>query len=85
LFTIMVIDAWGNGIPVGWFVAGGESAVTVAEGLRAWLDAVRRVPGQEDFMPSCALVDDSAAEHAALRYTLVRLLVILNYSAREGA
>ena len=68
LFTIMVMDAWGNGVLVGWFLAGRENGPTIAAGLCAWLDAVHRVPGQEDFMPACVLVDDSSAEHYALRY-----------------
>ena len=68
IFTIMMMDEHGNGVPVGWFLAGREDGPTVTAGLCAWVDAVRsRVPGAAEWRPSCAMVDDAATEHAALR------------------
>lgn len=68
LFTIMVMDEHGSGVPVGWFIAGKEDGPTVTAGLRAWADAVRsRVEGAAEWKPSCAVVDDAATEHGALR------------------
>lgn len=67
LFTIMAMDEFGNGQPVGWFLVGKEDMPTVEAGLRGWLEAARKLPGQADFKPSCAVVDDASTEHGALR------------------
>ena len=68
LFTIMLMDEHGNGVPVGWFLAGKEDIDTVTVGLRGWLVALQhRVQGAAEWTPSCAVVDDAATEHGAIR------------------
>jgi hypothetical protein len=68
LFTIVVMDEHGNGVPVGFFLVSKEDMTTVTAGLRGWVEAVRsRVKGAAEWKPSCAVVDDAATEHGALR------------------
>ena len=64
----MMMDEHGNGVPVGWFIAGREDMATVTAGLCGWVEAVRnRVKGAAEWKPSCAVTDDAATEHGALR------------------
>ena len=58
-------------------MTGAETAASIAVGLRGGVEGVRKLPGAKDWQPSCALVDDSAAEHAALRSASYSLLFIM--------
>lgn len=68
LFSIIIIDEHGNGVPVGWAIVGKEDIPTVTAALRGWVEALRsRVKGAAEWKPSCTVVDDAATEHGALR------------------
>ena len=62
LTTLMVITKSGFGIPVAWIVHSSNSAETI----RKALDALATKMGP-DFQPSVMIIDDAAAEIAAVQ------------------
>ena len=68
LFTILVYDAQGNGLPVAWYVTGSANADSIQDFLDAFMTACRK--RREDFKPTCILMDDDAAEQLAVRYVV---------------
>ena len=65
LFTLLVIDEHGNGIPVGFVITNNERAGTIAAWLKELIAAARQV--MPDFAPSCIIMDDCQAEINAVR------------------
>jgi hypothetical protein len=75
LFTIMVMDEHGNGVPVGWFLSEREDITTVTAGLRAWVEALRRrVPGAAEWMPSSAVSSPATAPQRCAQLRPSRLV-----------
>ena len=65
LTSLVVMDAFGHAVVVGWLIHEEKSAEALACGLTAWLRAVTGVmPG---FRPASFFSDDDPAEHKAIR------------------
>ena len=62
LTTIMVVNDQNHGVPVAFFVHSSQSADTIKRCLEALANRLG-----EDFRPSVMVIDDAAAEIAAVR------------------
>ena len=65
LFTVLMIDDFKNGLPLGTLITEKEDAETLAPALTALGVAVQTI--KPDWKPVCFLVDDDTAEHNAIR------------------
>lgn len=65
LFTLLVMDEFGNGVPVAWMLTRDELAVTIALALTKVKEAMEEeFPG---WVPSAFVVDDADGEIKAVR------------------
>jgi len=65
LFTLIVMDEFGNGVPVAWMLTSDELAVTIALALTKVKEAMEKeFPG---WVPSAFVVDDADAEIRAVK------------------
>jgi hypothetical protein len=69
LTSLVVMDAFGHAVVVGWLFHEEKTAEALAHGFRAWLRAVAGV--MPDFRPASFFSDDDPAEHKAIRCGLV--------------
>jgi hypothetical protein len=68
LFTILVMDGHGNGVPVAWYYTARETAsrgICIQRFLEASLAAGRKL--KPDFAFGCVICDNSAAEQLTIR------------------
>lgn len=64
LTSLVVMDAFGHAVAVGWLIHEEKTAAALATGFAAWMRAVARV--KPDFQPSSFFSDDDPAEHKAI-------------------
>jgi hypothetical protein len=65
LFTILVMDGHGNGVPVVWYCTARETASSIQRFIEATLAAGRKL--KPDFAFNCVICDNSAAEQLTIR------------------
>jgi hypothetical protein len=71
LFTVMVIDDYGTGLPAAWFITSNEQTATIARALTKLKDAVT------EWKPKTFVVDDADAEIGAINETFPGCNILL--------
>jgi hypothetical protein len=71
LFTLLVMDEYGNGLPAGWCITSNEKLTTIALALSKLKDAVH------GWTPRTFIVDDADAEIGAIRATFPQCKILL--------
>ena len=75
LYTGLVIDGFGNGVPGFMNLCQGTSQVDIRQWLAALLDKIRQK--DPDWMCSCIMVDDAIAEINAIRHVRTAFMSIM--------